>query len=92
MDLEIGDKVSFKSEVGEGEVVSIPDSTDVIVMVDGFEQTYLQTEVILIDQQEREAFTKSVDGMEIIPGDRGVEEQRISKKTLLSSLSKVLTK
>lgn len=85
MKLEVGDKVSFKSEVGEGEVVSIPDATQVIVMVDGFEQTYLQTEVIRIDQEEREAFTKIVDRMEIIPGDRGNEEKNISKKNIQKS-------
>ncbi|MBL4656581.1 MAG: hypothetical protein JKX73_01165 [Flavobacteriales bacterium] len=80
MKLEVGNKVSFLSEVGEGEVVSIPDETTVIVMVDGFEQTYDQKDVILIDPKEREEFTKQVNRLDFTPSVSEPQEEYVSKK------------
>ena len=54
--------VSFLDDVGEGEVVEILDDYRVKVLVDGFEQTFNNTEIIRIDPEEREAFSKRVSG------------------------------
>jgi len=67
MALKVGDIVSFLDEVGEGKVVDILDEFKVSVLVDGFERTYNNTELIRIDPAEREDFYKRVTG-EIFSG------------------------
>jgi len=62
MALKVGDIVSFLDDVGEGVVVEILDVHRVKVLVDGFEQTFNNTEIIRIDPEEREDFSKRVSG------------------------------
>lgn len=85
MKLKVGDKVSFFNEVGEGEVVSFPDDLQVIVLVDGFEQTYKQTEVLRIDPEERAEFTRQLDKLDFTPTVGEPQEEYRSKKNIRKS-------
>jgi hypothetical protein len=81
MALKVGDKISFLDEVGEGKVVAILDELRVTVLVDGFERTYNNTELIRIDPAEREDFYKRVTGEKFSGLTAEVDEPPASKNT-----------
>ncbi len=59
MKYQIGDKVKFLNEVGEGEVVSIIDKSKVYIMTtDGFEVPVLISELVLLSRPGETALSK----------------------------------
>jgi dsDNA-specific endonuclease/ATPase MutS2 len=82
MALKVGDKISFLDEVGEGKVVAILDELRVTVLVDGFERTYNNTELIRIDPAEREDFYKRVTGETFSGSIDDMEEVPLRKKNV----------
>lgn len=66
-------------------MVSFPDDSSVLVLVDGFEQTYRKTEVIRIDPVEREEFARNVDRLNFTPTDRKKQGDHTSRKNLLKT-------
>ena len=87
MNLKIGDKVSFLDDVGEGEVVGIIDDMHVVVLVDGFERPFKESELIRIDAKEREELARSVSKESYSPSFKEEREPHIRKTE--ASISKV---